>query len=366
MAEITGENIIRMKTGILLKYKLFIMGIIVCSILLYPFVLRAEITITAIDVGQGDAVLVQHESYVLLIDGGRSRDTVADYLTDKGISHIHLLIATHAHADHIGGLPGVLNRKSVGKVLYNGQTHTTLTLERFIDAVLASDADYHEPGRGESFSFGGMEIQILHPEGSAADYDGHLHDKNIVVRIVYGEFAAIISGDIEHEGELEILDSGHDVSAQVLELGHHGSRTSNHPLWIAAVNPELAFWQAGSDNSYGHPHPETLSTFGDTGINAIGTDTHGTITITAASDGSFRVTTQRKPDAGAVKSLPDSCIDLNTASITELTDIIHIGEARAKKIIEGRPWSSIDELVKIGGMAAGRLQDIQEQGYVCE
>jgi len=261
------------------------------ALLFFPPVLLAELTITAINVGQGDAVLVQHQAYRVLIDGGGQPDTVSDYLTDKGISHLHLVIATHGHADHIRGLVDVLNRHSVDTVLYNGQTHTTLTFENFIDAIADSGADYQEPGRGESLFYGDMQIQILHPEGSAKDYEGHLHDKNIVVRIVYGDFAAIISGDSEQKGELEILDSGLDVSAQVLELGQHGSRTSSHPDWVAAVNPGFAFWQAGKDNSYGYPHQETLDTLESLGIEAIGTDTHGTIAITASRSGAFSVET---------------------------------------------------------------------------
>jgi len=274
------------------RLKTFIASTILFLALLCPQVLLAEITITAIDVGQGDAVLIKHETYNVLIDGGRSRDTVADYLRDNDISRINLMVATHAHADHIGGLVGVLDRKTVDKVLYNGQTHTTLTFERFVDAILDSDAEYKEPSRGNIIEFGEMEIQILHPEGSAADYAGHLHDKNIVVRIVYGDFAAIISGDIERDSELEILASGIDVSAQVLELGHHGSSTSSHPSWIEAVNPEFTFWQAGENNQYGHPHGETLTTLRAMGINAVGTDTHGTITIMGQRNGSFNVTAE--------------------------------------------------------------------------
>jgi len=338
-------------------------GIIIVLALIWPPLLFAGITITAIDVGQGDAVLVSHESYAVLIDGGRLADPGADYLRDNGISNIHLIVATHAHADHIGGLVGVLNRKDVDKVLYNGQTHTTLTFERFIDAILDSDAVYHEPKRGESFEFGEMEIQILHPEGSAADYDDHLHDKNIVVRIIYGDFAAVISGDIERDGELEILASGVDVSAQVLELGHHGSSTSGHPKWIRAVNPKFAFWQAAEGNQYGHPHRETLATLNRYGIEAKGTGTHGTITITGQKDGIFSINTSRSPDSD---SLREACIDINTAGLSELTEIVHIGKARAKMIIKGRPWGSVNELTRIRGIGAGHLQDIIDQGIVCE
>jgi competence protein ComEC len=201
------------------RIKFFASIVISLALLLCPPALLAEITITAIDVGQGDAVLVQHQSYRVLIDGGGQPNTVADHLSDRGISHLNLVVATHGHADHVRGLVDVLNRQSVDTVLYNGQTHTTLTFENFIDAIADSGADYQEPGRGDSLFYGDKQIQILHPEGSAKDYVGHLHDKNIVVRIVYGDFAAIISGDSEQEGELEILDSGLDVSAQVLGLG---------------------------------------------------------------------------------------------------------------------------------------------------
>jgi competence protein ComEC len=266
-----------------------IFPLVISFVLLLSIPLNAQITITAIDVGQGDAVLIQSEAHAVLIDGGRPENLVADYLRDRGISILHLVIATHAHADHVGGLAGVLNRKDVKQVWYNGQTHTTLTFERFVDAIIESGAAYSEPARGDSLTLGDLTIQVLHPEGSAADYEGHLHDKNIVVRIVYGDFAAIISGDIEQAGELEILASGIDVSAQVLELGHHGSRTSSHPEWIKSVAPSLAFWQVGADNRYGHPHKETLDNLKALNIQAIGTATHGTIRIIAEKNGSYEV-----------------------------------------------------------------------------
>ncbi len=200
--------------GRIAKYIAFL-GVFLFAVLLSQ-TLYATITIKAIDVGQGDCVLIQSNTHNVLIDAGWGYDDVADYLADKDIFHIHKVIGTHGHADHIGGLVGVLQRKDVDTVIYNGQTHTTNTFEKFIDAIAESDAAYHEPSRGESFELGEMTLEILHPEGSAADYEGHLHDKNIVVRIVYGEFAAIISGDIEREGELDILNSGVEVSAKVL------------------------------------------------------------------------------------------------------------------------------------------------------
>ena len=306
----------------------------------------SQITVITIDVGQGDCVLIQSDTHKILIDAGWGYDNVADYLADKGISRINKIVATHGHADHIGGLVGVLQRKDVDKVLYNGQTHTTLTFERFVDAIAESEAAYHEPSRCESFELGDMTLEILHPEGSAADYEGHLHDNNIVARIVYGDFAVIISGDIEQNKELEILESGVDVSAQILELGHHGSSTSSHPDWIEAVDPELAFWQAGEDNQYGHPHDETLSTLERLGVETIGTATHGTITITAQSDGIFEVESQIATE----EAHDQHCIDLNQSDKSELNQIIHIGEGRAQAIKQGRPWQNARELTEIRGI----------------
>ena len=305
--------------------KFFLYATLFLLTTLFSSSVYAQITITAINVGQGDSVLVESDTHRILIDGGRALNCVADYLADKDISHLHKVIGTHAHADHIGGLVGVLQRKKVDTVLYNGQTHTTLTFERFIDAIAESDAAYHEPSRGEFFELGDIILEILHPEGSAADYEGHLNEKSIVVRIVYGEFAAIISGDIEQKGELEILSSGIDVSAQVLELGHHGSRTSSHPNWVQAVGPELAFWQAGLDNSYGHPHDETLNTLNKLGVLHIGTATHGTITITAQLDGSFDFKTSIIPEND--NDIEEAYPGVSTATIILLLDDQEIDQA---------------------------------------
>ncbi len=305
--------------------KFFLYATLFLLTTLFSSSVYAQITITAINVGQGDSVLVESDTHRILIDGGRALNCVADYLADKDISHLHKVIGTHAHADHIGGLVGVLQRKKVDTVLYNGQTHTTLTFGRFIDAIAESDAAYHEPSRGEFFELGDIILEILHPEGSAADYEGHLNEKSIVVRIVYGDFAAIISGDIEQKGELEILSSGIDVSAQVLELGHHGSRTSSHPDWVQAVGPELAFWQAGLDNSYGHPHDETLNTLNKLGVLHIGTATHGTITITAQLDGSFDFKTSIIPEND--NDIEEAYPGVSTATIILLLDDQEIDQA---------------------------------------
>lgn len=240
-----------------------------------------------IDVGQGEAVLLETGSAAVLIDAGRNA-TAAEYIADQGIDHIDLAIATHAHADHIGGFPAVFERATVDRVWYNGQVHTTLTFERFLDAVLESGARYREPVRGDELRLGDLVIHVLHPGASAADYRGHLHDMNVVVRAVYGEFSVLITGDAETSAEMEILrhfggDSGRAGSSSllrstILQLGHHGSFTSSSTAFLEAVSPAVVVYQAGINNQYGHPHDAVIERVRRvTGARVFGTDVHGSI-----------------------------------------------------------------------------------------
>ncbi len=244
-----------------------------------------------IDVAQGSAVLLETPDARVLVDAGQYAETY-EYLTQIGVDTVDLAIATHAHADHIGGFVPILRNTRVGKVWYNGQTHTTRTFERFIDAILESGAAYHEPSRGETVRFGRLVITVLHPERSAAEYEGHLHDKNIVVRAQFGAFSVLLTGDAEIEAENEMISLGLELASTVLQLGHHGSRTSSSPEFLKAVNPKVAVYQAGRENRYGHPHDvvmRRIEALGD--IYLYGTAGHGTIVI--VTDGSrFAIETE--------------------------------------------------------------------------
>ena len=338
--------------------------VLLVGLLFAPSVALAELRVHIMDVGQGEAVMLKTDEHVVVVDGGRSRDEVADYLRQRGISRVDIMIATHPHADHINGLTGVLARKTVGAIWYNGQYHDTQTFRRFRDAISAAEATYYEPDRDSGARLGDLQLEVLHPQRTAAGYDGPVHDHNIVLRARYGEFAMILTGDIEHAGELDIVRSGQDVRANVLQLGHHGSRTSTHRDFVAAVAPSTAFYQAGVDNRYGHPHPEPLAVLNAANVQVYGTDSHGHIVLTARRDGAYQVATEREgtialPDAAA------ACVDLNHASTSELTRITHIGPARARAIINGRPWASVGALQRISGLGPARLRDIREQGLAC-
>ena len=312
------------------------------------------------DVGQGAAVLLRTPEAAVLVDAGRD-ETAAAYLASIGVGSLDLAVATHAHADHIGGFEHLFRALPVHRLWYNGQTHTTRTFERFIDAVLDSEAAYYEPSRGERIEFSDLVITVLHPLGSAADYTGHLHDMNIVLRAEYGEFSVLLTGDAEVVTELEIIRSGMKIASTVLKLGHHGSRTSSSLQFLRAVSPQAVVYQAAADNPYGHPHDEVIVRARDiVGAAVYGTDHHGTVTI--VTDGtSYRVTTESRRETGD----SDACVEINTAPVEELSRIIHVGEERAQQIVSLRPFRSLGELVRIRGIGEARLRAIVEQGLVC-
>lgn len=228
------------------------------------------------DVGQGDSILFQGPDFTILIDAGRhDRSDVVPHLRRAGVTHIDLFVLTHPHADHIGQCAAVMQQFSVGEVWMPGTSHTTRTFERCLDAILASDAGYHEPRAGEVYQIGSARVEVLHPSRLSGDPN----NDSIVLRIVYGDVAFLMMGDAEAEVEQAILRSRRPVQAQIIKLGHHGSSTSSTVDFLRAVKPEVAVYSAGRGNPYGHPHIETLRTAAALGLHLYGTDVSGTIRI---------------------------------------------------------------------------------------
>ena len=210
-----------------------------------------------IDVGQGDATLIQTPTATMLIDGGDTHmgTRVVSYLKRWGVSHIDYVIATHPHADHIGGLVPVLQQFSVGTVMMPNRAHTTQIFERFITALEQSDARVIEPVVGEVFSLGDAVFTVLAPNrGGYAS----LNDYSIVLHMVYGGLSALFTADAEVVSEQEMLANPYRLSADILQVGHHGSHTSTSPEFLVAVNPSVAVISAGAGNRYGHPHASVL------------------------------------------------------------------------------------------------------------
>lgn len=311
-----------------------------------------------IDVGQGDATLVEFEGFSMLIDAGHWKSTQAvDYLKQQGIKEIDIVVGTHPDADHIGQLAQVIGEFEVGEVWMSGNTSSSNTFTNALQAIEASDTAYVEPRTGDIFDVGSLQIEVLHPKEAT----GAANEESISLKITYGDVDFVFTGDAGIREEQEIIDSGVGLNAEILRLGHHGSNTSTSAAFLKAVNPEVAIYSAGADNSYGHPHAEVIAAIENAGAEVYGTDVNGTIVV--ETDGkSYRVKPQQEgvPTEGQYR-----CIDLNIASSAELQEISGIGDAYAKAIIEQRPFENVEELIDIKGIGQGTLDVIQEQGLAC-
>jgi competence protein ComEC len=314
-----------------------------------------EMTAYFLDVSQGDASLLIGPDFTILIDTGDSgRDDVVPLLRSIGVEELDLVIITHPHADHIGQLIQVLETFEVHEVWMSGYEHTTRLFERTLDALLRSDAGYYEPRVGETIEIGSLQIEILNPDKLTKV----MHETCICLRAVYGDISFVFTGDAERKTEEKIVTSGLAVNAQILQLGHHGSRTSSSITFLDAVNPKTAIYSAGVDNPFGHPHPEVVERLIRLGIKLYGTDVHGTIKV--ITDGtSYSVITEKGPKTDHSRV---GRVNINTAGVEELQQIIHIGPERAEEIIRLRPFHSLNDLRRVRGIGPSRLRDIKEQG----
>lgn len=250
-----------------------------------------------LDVGQGAAVLlIGSDGTSVLVDTGRYNDgekKIISYL-DKYIGlgeELDLLIFTHNDADHIGHGDLVLEYFDVQEVWMNGMDHTSQIYSDLLDALLLSDATYAEPKAGEYFVRGAFKIDVLHPEENSPQKDSN--DESIVTRFEFDGLSLMTTGDASIPRENEIVVRNHNLRSDLMVLGHHGAGNSTGEEWIQAVRPQMAFYQAGIDNSYGHPHPDTIERLKNAGIPIYGTDELGSISIYIDEAGEVTVETER-------------------------------------------------------------------------
>lgn len=253
----------------------------------------AHLAVHFIDVGQGDSILVQAPSgKTMLVDGGPvdASGRLVAYLKAQKVSRIDVLVATHPHADHIGGLIEVLRTFVVGLVVDSGKVHTTATYERFLTLIDQKNIRFRLGRAGDSIDLGpGLDVRILHPSEPLPE---NMNDCSVVIRLQYGKVGFLFTGDAEREAENAILRSGADLHATVLKVAHHGSRTSSSPWFLKAVEPAVAVILVGAGNSYGHPHRVTLLNLAGYVDRVYRTDVDGDVVV--ITDGTtFRVDTAR-------------------------------------------------------------------------
>lgn len=241
-----------------------------------------KLEVDFIDVGQADSILVRQGDHAMLVDAGNNADaaTVTGYLKKQGVTRLEVVVGTHPHEDHIGSLDKVIESFAVREVIMPKVTTTTKTFTDVIAAIRAKGLSITTPVPGNSFKLGDATVTILAPK--SAKYDD-LNNYSVVLRVVYGETAFLLTGDAQALSEEEMLASGRTLKADVLKVGHHGSHSSTTEAFLAAVAPKYAVISVGKDNDYGHPSRSTMQRLKAHGIPVYRTDENGT--VVAVSDG---------------------------------------------------------------------------------
>jgi competence protein ComEC len=242
----------------------------------------ANLKVHFIDVGQADSMLIQQGSSAMLIDAGNNDDgnTVVNYIKSQKISNLNNVIGTHPHEDHIGGLDTVINSLKIEKIYMPKVSNTTKTFTDVLTAIKNKALKVTTPVPGSTFKVGDATVTILAPNGSSYE---DLNNNSIVIKLTYGKTSFLLAGDAEEVSENEMLNKGFNLTADVLKVGHHGSSSSTSEAFLNKVNPKYAVIMLGKDNTYGHPHKETMDKLNNKNIKIYRTDINGT--VIAASDG---------------------------------------------------------------------------------
>jgi len=253
-----------------------------------PSIAPRTLELTAIDVGQGDSLLVAFpDGRIMIVDGGgllqfgqhrksnldTGEDVVSPYLWSRGIRRIDVLVVTHLHADHSGGAPALIENFRPREVWVGANP---------LPAVAERAAHFHIPiierRTSPPFAFGGAVIQILSPPPDYLPTKSANND-SLAFRVIYGAHRFLLTGDMERPMEARLVGDGRELQADVLKVGHHGSKTSTTQSFLDAVAPSIGIISAGFENSFGHPHRDVLARMSDRHSAVLRTDLDGLVTV---------------------------------------------------------------------------------------
>ena len=252
-----------------------------------------DTSVSFLNVGQGDSVLICQDGEFCLIDAGTpdSQEQLLRSLEGAGVERLTYVVMTHPHADHAGGMAAVLEAFPTDTLILpqlDGLEDRSSTLERTLDAAEEYGVEMIQASTGDSYTLGGGQLDVLlapTPE-EAGD---NLNNLSLCLRFTAGKFTFVDTGDAEEEIEEQLIQqywSG--LRADLLKAGHHGSNTSNTEEFLEAVSPEIVVASCGLDNDYGHPHEEVVERVEDIGAAFYRTDLDGTVTV-VSHDGTMQV-----------------------------------------------------------------------------
>jgi len=273
---------------------------------------QENLKIYFLDVGQGDSsVIISSSGQVAMIDSGPNESLILRYLQNLGISQIDLLIATHAHADHITGMDKIIAQYKPKAFIDSGIPHTTLAYEKMITAIEKYNISYYE-GISRKINLGSLTFTILPPAEPLIE-ESKLNNNSTTVRLDFKDFSCLFTGDIEKKREGQLLIKSRDnLNVDILKVAHHGSSSSSSSIFVKSVKPKISIISCGEGNQYGHPHQETLALLQNLVIEIYRTDLNGTILI--ETDGvDYQVFTEKE----SIRAPPAEKIETKKTEVQE-------------------------------------------------
>lgn len=335
--------------------------LIINFLLILPIYAK-DLQVNFIDIGQGDSSLIQlPDNKNILIDGGDkdSSKKLEKFLKDRKINKIDIMIITHPHLDHYGGLLNIARKFQIGQVLDSGAKTNAITYLQLLKILNSKKVKFKIARKGDNFNFdNNISLEIISPKDPLLkDTRSDINNSSIVAKLKYNKVSFLFTGDIENEIEEELLNNNIDIKANILKVAHHGSRHSSSEKVLRKISPSEAIISCGLNNSYKHPHKQFLNRLKKLNIDYYRTDLNGDIII--STDGNtYKIITEKniKEDTKYNPEKIINLLDINNATLEELIALPGIGEKTAKNIINNRPYYKIDDLLKLKGITKNKLK----------